>query len=104
VAVTDAHVTRLEDAVERFNADLPPLKEFILPGGSRAAALAHVTRTVCRRAERTLVRMAASEPVGDAARRYLNRLSDLLFVLARLVNRAAGRPDVLWQKDRPGSR
>jgi cob(I)alamin adenosyltransferase len=100
VAVTDAHVKRLEDAVERFNADLSPLKEFILPGGSRAAAAAHVARTVCRRSERTLVRMAASEPVGDAARRYLNRLSDLLFVLARTLNRAAGRPDVLWRKDR----
>jgi len=101
VAVTDAHVTRLEDAVERFNADLPPLKEFILPGGARAAALAHVARTVCRRAERSLVRMAATEPVGDATRRYVNRLSDLLFVLARTLNRAAGKPDVLWRKDRP---
>jgi cob(I)alamin adenosyltransferase len=100
VAVTDAHVTRLEDAVERFNADLGALKEFILPGGTRAAALAHVARTVCRRAERSAVRMAASEPVGDAARRYLNRLSDLLFVLARTMNRAAGTPDVLGRKDR----
>jgi cob(I)alamin adenosyltransferase len=104
VAVTDAHVTRLEDAVERFNADLGALKEFILPGGTRAASLAHVARTVSRRAERSLVRMAASEPVGDAARRYLNRLSDLLFVLARTVNRAAGRQDVLWRKDRSGPR
>ena len=104
VAVTDAHVTRLEDAVERFNADLGALKEFILPGGTRAAALAHVARTVCRRGERSLVRMAASEPVGDAARRYLNRLSDLLFVLARTLNRAAGKPDVLWRKDRSGAR
>ena len=104
VAVTDAHVTRLEDAVERFNADLSPLKEFILPGGTRAAALAHVARTVCRRAERSLVRMASSEPVGDPARRHLNRLSDLLFVLSRTLNRAAGSPDVLWRKDRSGSR
>jgi cob(I)alamin adenosyltransferase len=99
-AVTDAHVTRLEDAVEAFNADLGPLKEFILPGGTRAAALAHVARTVCRRAERALVRLAATDPVSDAARRYLNRLSDLLFVLARALNRAAGRPDVLWKRDR----
>jgi cob(I)alamin adenosyltransferase len=99
-AVTDAHVARLEEDVERFNADLGPLKEFILPGGSRPAAIAHVARTVCRRAERTLVRMAASEPVSDPVRRYVNRLSDLLFVLARVLNRAAGRPDVLWQKDR----
>jgi len=101
-AVTDAHVARLEQDVERFNADLAPLKEFILPGGTRAAAIAHVARTVCRRAERALVRVTASEPVGDAARRYVNRLSDLLFVLARTLNRAAGQPDVLWQKDRAG--
>jgi cob(I)alamin adenosyltransferase len=99
-AVTDAHVARLEAAVERFNAELPPLKDFILPGGSRAAAHTHVCRTVCRRAERALVHLAASEPVGDAARRYLNRMSDLFFVLARALNRASGHPDVLWQKDR----
>jgi cob(I)alamin adenosyltransferase len=99
-AVTDAHVARLEADVDRFNADLGPLKEFILPGGTRAAALAHAGRTVCRRAERALVRLAASEPVGEAARRYVNRLSDLLFVLARALNRTAGRADVLWQKGR----
>ncbi len=101
-AVTDAHVARLEDAVERFNADLGPLKEFILPGGTRPAAIAHVARTVCRRAERALVRMAATDPVSDPVRRYVNRLSDLLFVLARTLNRAAGQRDVLWQKERPG--
>jgi cob(I)alamin adenosyltransferase len=100
VAVGDAHVARLEAAVELFNADLGALKEFILPGGTRAAALAHVARTVCRRAERALVHMASSEPVSDASRRYVNRLSDLLFVLARALNRAAGTPDVLWRKDR----
>ena len=100
VAVTDRHVERLEQAVEHFNADLGPLKEFILPGGTRAAALAHVARTVCRRAERALVRLAASDPVNEPARRYLNRLSDLLFVLARALNRANGRGDVLWEKDR----
>ena len=99
-AVTDDHVRRLEDAVEAFNADLAPLKEFILPGGARAAAVAHVARTVCRRAERALVRLAATDPVNEAARRYLNRLSDLLFVLARYLNRNAGRPDVLWKRDR----
>jgi len=100
VAVTEGHVARLEDAVERFNADLGALKEFILPGGTRPAALAHVGRTVCRRAERALVRLAATEAVSDAARRYLNRLSDLMFVLARTLNRAGGRTDVLWRKDR----
>src|SRR6185295_3247167 len=68
------------------NAALPPLKEFILPGGSRAAAAAHLARTVCRRAERTLVALGRREPVGDAARRYLNRLSDLLFVAGRTLN------------------
>jgi len=103
-AVTDAHVVRLEDEVERFNAELAPLKEFILPGGTRPAAVAHVARTVCRRAERALVRLATeAPPVSDAARRYLNRLSDLLFVLARTLNRVAGRPDVLWQKGRGGT-
>jgi cob(I)alamin adenosyltransferase len=104
-AMTDAHVQRIEDAVETFNAPLAPLKEFILPGGTRAAALAHVGRTVCRRAERGVVTLAAHEPVSDPARRYLNRLSDLLFVLARALNRADGRPDVLWRRDRgqPGT-
>ena len=99
-AVTDAHVTRIEAAVETFNADLAPLKEFILPGGTRAAALAHVARTVCRRAERTTLLLAAAEAVSEPSRLYLNRLSDLLFVLARAINRAAGHPDVLWQKSR----
>ena len=100
VAVTPGHVERLEDAVEQFNADLPPLKEFILPGGSRAAALVHVARTVCRRAERVIVALAATESVSVPSRTYLNRLSDLLFVLARALNRVEGSPDVLWQKGR----
>jgi cob(I)alamin adenosyltransferase len=99
-AMTDAHVERIENAVERFNADLAPLKEFILPGGTRAAALAHVARTVCRRAERSVVRLASSDAVSDATRRYLNRLSDLLFVLARTLNRAEGRTDVQWKRGR----
>ena len=100
VAVTDDHVARLEAAIEEYNADLGPLKEFVLPGGCRAAALAHVARTVCRRAERTLIALATTDTVSMPARKYLNRLSDLLFVLARSLNRAAGRPDVLWRKDR----
>ena len=99
-AITPAHGERLEAAVEHYNADLPMLKEFILPGGTRQAALAHVARTVCRRAERTLVALAAHAPVSMAGRIYVNRLSDLLFVLARVLNRAGGAPDVLWQKDR----
>jgi cob(I)alamin adenosyltransferase len=99
-AVGDAHVMRLEEAVDRFNADLPPLKEFILPGGARSAGLAHVARTVCRRAERSLVHLGTSTEVRDPLRKYLNRLSDLLFVTARVLNRESGRPDVLWRKDR----
>ncbi|MCF8197528.1 MAG: cob(I)yrinic acid a,c-diamide adenosyltransferase [Sulfuritalea sp.] len=89
---------RLEAAIDRFNADLGPLKEFILPGGNRAAALTHLARTVCRRAERVTVALAAEEPVSDTSRQYLNRLSDLLFVLGRWLNKAAGGSDVLWQK------
>jgi cob(I)alamin adenosyltransferase len=100
VAVTDQHVARLEETVERYNSDLGPLKDFVLPGGSRAAALAHIGRTVCRRAERSVIALAQAEDVGMPARIYLNRLSDLLFVLARTLNRAAGHPDVLWRKDR----
>jgi cob(I)alamin adenosyltransferase len=99
-AVTDAHVERIERAVEHYNETLPPLKEFILPGGTRAAALAHVCRTVCRRAERALVALAATQAISEPSRKYLNRLSDLLFVLARELNREAGGADVLWQKGR----
>ena len=96
----DVQVSRLEELAEEFNANLPMLKEFILPGGTRAAALAHLSRTVCRRAERAMVRLHSAEPVSDAARRYINRLSDLLFILGRVLNRAGGRGDVLWQKGR----
>jgi cob(I)alamin adenosyltransferase len=99
-SVTDDQVLRLEAAVEQFNAHLVPLKEFILPGGTRAAALGHVCRTVCRRAERAIVALAQVDTVNDPVLHYVNRLSDLLFVLARTLNRAAGHPDVLWRKDR----
>jgi cob(I)alamin adenosyltransferase len=94
----EAQVARLEAQAEGFNAELPMLKEFILPGGTRAAALAHLSRTVCRRAERAMVRLHGAEPLSDPARRYINRLSDLLFILGRALNRAGGRGDVLWQK------
>jgi cob(I)alamin adenosyltransferase len=97
----DDRVSRLEAALDHYNAELPPLKEFILPGGSPAAAQAHVARTVCRRAERSLVRLRRDASVQDASLRYLNRLSDLLFVLARSLNRAAGGSDVLWQRTPP---
>ncbi|POR56055.1 ATP:cob(I)alamin adenosyltransferase [Paraburkholderia eburnea] len=102
--VTDEHLARLDGWLDDYNATLPPLKEFILPGGSRAAALAHVCRTVCRRAERAIVALGAvpddSAPLAQTPRRYVNRLSDLLFVLARALNRAAGGSDVLWRHDR----
>ena len=98
--ITDEHVLRLEDAVERHNQALRPLKEFILPGGTRPAALAHVARTVCRRAERSLVAMSHAEAVAADALIYLNRLSDLLFVLARDLNRLQGSGDVLWNRQR----
>ena len=84
----------------RHNAVLPRLQEFILPGGSRAAALAHVSRTVCRRAERAVVALGEAEAVRPLCRQYLNRLSDLLFVLARVLNRHAGGTDVQWEKGR----
>jgi cob(I)alamin adenosyltransferase len=96
--MSERQVLRLEAQVERFNGDLAPLKEFILPGGTRAAALAHLTRTVCRRAEREIVALARKEPFGETGRIYLNRLSDLLFVLGRVLNREAGAGDVLWKQ------
>jgi len=99
-AIREDHVAALEAALDRYNADLPPLKEFILPGGSRAAALCHVSRTICRRAERRTVTLALADALSPLCQRYLNRLSDLLFVLCRVVNRHAGVPDVYWRKDR----
>jgi cob(I)alamin adenosyltransferase len=95
-----AQVQRLDALLATHNAKLPPLKEFILPGGSRPAALAHLARTVCRRAERSLVTLGRSESVGAPARQYLNRLSDLLFVLGRTLNRTARGGDVLWRHQR----
>jgi cob(I)alamin adenosyltransferase len=97
-------VVRLDEALAHYNAQLPRLKEFILPAGTRSAALAHVSRTVARRAERALVTLAAREAVHEAPRQYLNRLSDLLFVLARVLNRAnldgRGGDDVYWRSQR----
>ena len=97
-------VLRLDEALERYNAQLPRLKEFILPAGTRSAALAHVSRTVARRAERALVALAAAEQVNAPPRQYLNRLSDLLFVLSRVLNRAnldgLGGDDVYWRSER----
>lgn len=96
--MSEAHCTRIEDAIAVFNADLAPLKDFILPGGTRAAAVAHVARTACRRAERVLVALNAESPQPAVMVQYLNRLSDFLFVAARALNAHAGRGDVLWQQ------
>ena len=90
----------LDQRIEAWNAELAPLKEFILPGGTRAAAAAHLARTVCRRAERMVVTLGKNEKVSEDARRYLNRLSDLLFVAGRVLNRHAGRTDVQWRHER----
>ncbi|WP_332814307.1 cob(I)yrinic acid a,c-diamide adenosyltransferase [Ramlibacter sp.] len=90
----------LDEALATHNAKLPRLKEFILPGGTRAAAQAHVCRTVARRAERALVALGRSETLNDTPRRYLNRLSDLMFVLARVLNRMDGGDDVYWKSEK----
>jgi cob(I)alamin adenosyltransferase len=90
----------LDQALEEHNAALPRLQEFILPAGTRAAALAHVCRTVARRAERAVVALGAQEPLKETPRQYLNRLSDLMFVLARVLNRMHGGDDVYWKSER----
>lgn len=95
-----AAVLELDEALAHYNAQLPPLQEFILPAGNRAAAQAHVCRTVARRAERQLVALGNEEALHEAPRQYLNRLSDLLFVLARVLNRADGGDDVYWRSTR----
>ena len=124
VLLAEARVLALDQALADYNAELPRLEEFILPGGSRSAAIAHVARTICRRAERTVISLASQTPlaadsadiadsvtsaapadpaspaVRPLAQQYLNRLSDLLFVLARTLNRVAGGNDVLWSRER----
>lgn len=92
----ERHITALEQDIDRLSRDLPALENFILPGGSRSAAVLHVARTVCRRAERHTVRLAAEEPIGDWAVQYLNRLSDFLFTAARFENYRRDVADVLW--------
>ena len=99
-AIHDADVDALEHALDGHNAGLPPLKEFILPGGGEAAARCHLARTIVRRAEREAVTLARLEPVRPQALRYLNRLSDLLFVLARVLARASGAGEVTWNHER----
>jgi len=109
VAMQAEHVAGLDSAIVHYNTGLGKLQEFILPGGSRAAALAHLARSVCRRAERSVVALerrdaAAGQAAGSGhVRHYLNRLSDLCFVLARVINRHSGTSDVLWQREAPPS-
>lgn len=95
--IQDQQVGELETLLDELNGTLEPLKEFILPGGARAATLCHVARSVCRRAERRACSLAKQEAVSPVGLRYLNRLSDLLFVMARALNRAGGHGDVLWR-------
>ena len=96
VILQQANIDNLEEAIDTLNDDLAPLKEFILPGGTKAASFCHLARTVCRRAERKLITLARDEKVTAISLKYLNRLSDLLFVLCRVINKEAGVPDVLW--------
>ena len=96
----EERVTRLETTLDELNGELPALKEFILPGGTQAAALSHLARAICRRAERRVCSLGAATAINPVSARYLNRLSDLLFVMARHLNRAAGVADVLWEKQR----
>jgi cob(I)alamin adenosyltransferase len=98
--IQEAQVLRLDELLSKYNATLPPLSEFILPGGSRAASQAHICRTVCRRAERSIVSLGKAEALNPQPRQFVNRLSDLLFVLSRVLNRFAGGSDVLWEKGR----
>jgi len=100
IMISDADIERLESTLDGFNDDLPALKDFILPGGGMAAACCHLARTVCRRAEREVISLQRESDVRGEAVRYLNRLSDLLFVLARVLARESGHGEVLWQHER----
>ncbi|MCQ9617492.1 cob(I)yrinic acid a,c-diamide adenosyltransferase [Paenalcaligenes niemegkensis] len=98
IAMKESHVLALEEALKHYNADLGKLEEFILPGGTKAASMAHMARTVSRRAERAVVALMQEETIEPPIQQYLNRLSDLCFVLARALNRSAGQGDVLWKR------
>lgn len=100
--VTVKDVTRLEQAIDRCQADLEPLQEFILPGGGKVSGFLHQARTICRRAERLCVRLSKDEPVDPAIIKFVNRLSDALFVLARWVSKTQGEPEFLWERDVTG--
>ncbi len=96
--INGAQVQALEQLLDKLNEQLPPLKEFILPGGTVTASLCHLTRTTCRRAERRLVSLAQEDMVNPESLKYLNRLSDVLFVMARVLTREAGASEILWKK------
>lgn len=104
VLIMESHVDALEGTVESLNRRLPPLKEFVLPGGNVAAADAHLARAICRRAERALWTVHESEPLNPQAMRYLNRLSDLLFVMARTLARVKGGKEITWTGSSRGRR
>ena len=99
-AITEEHIARMEKEIDRFDAEIPPLRSFVLPAGSRAAASLHMARTVCRRAERSVVTLASSDPVPALAITHLNRLSDLLFTLARLANHRAKVEETKWEPNK----
>ena len=101
VIINPKHVAALEALLDQLNEPLPPLKNFILPGGSRSAAICHLARAVCRRAERDLVTLARDHEINLSGRHYINRLSDFLFVLARVLARRDGGQEVLWQQPKP---
>ncbi|MCM1511676.1 MAG: cob(I)yrinic acid a,c-diamide adenosyltransferase [Oxalobacter formigenes] len=98
--VDDSRILRLEGQAEKYDANLLPLRGFILPGGTREGALFHYARSICRRAERSVFALAAEENISEVLGKYLNRLSDMLFIYARAANREAGRPETLWQRER----
>jgi cob(I)alamin adenosyltransferase len=99
-ALWDAHVEQLERMIERLREPLPPLREFVLPGGTRPAAACHLARAICRRAERSLVALGRHEAVSELSIRYMNRLSDVLFLAARTLNAEAGHPETIWNPGR----
>jgi len=97
--IKEEHVTGLEGILDRYNAELSPLKDFVLPAGSMAGAACHMARAICRRAERRVCTLASGEQINEVSLQYLNRLSDLLFVLARAINKASGQAETLWRSE-----
>jgi cob(I)alamin adenosyltransferase len=102
-ALWDAHLEEIDRRIESLREPLPPLQDFVLPGGSRAGAACHLARAVCRRAERSLVALGRVESVSQLSIQYLNRLSDLLFLAARSINAVSGAPETIWKPGREGA-